>query len=88
MLQRMLLITILLTIGLFSQSPSPLPTSHYGEPALLTIMNSAAPEDFSVIVTAADADRTARAAQRTSGQVTSQLWLMGAVGAQVSAAQL
>ncbi len=91
MLQRIFLITILLTIGLSSQSPSPLPTSsHYVEPALLTQVNSVAqlqshqltaPRSFSVIVTATDAAIAARAVEQIGGQVTSQLWLIDAVGA-------
>ncbi|MCX6044579.1 MAG: S8 family serine peptidase, partial [Chloroflexi bacterium] len=97
MLQRIFLIPILLAVALASQSSSWLSTSsHYVEPALLTAANSAAPlqshtfaapENFSVIVTAADAATAARAVEQVGGQVTSQLWLIDAVGARVSAEQ-
>ncbi len=59
-------------------------STFYIEPTLF----SSATASLSVIVTGQDAKAAARAVQRVGGQITSDLWLIDAVGAEIPADQL
>ena len=79
-----LVLVFLLFACYLPPSQAPTQQSVYVEPALLS------PEEdmLSVIVTGADSAVAARAVERIGGHVTSELWLIDAVGAVVPAAQI
>jgi hypothetical protein len=79
----LLMLTLLLGGAAMLPALAP-PETTYVEPALLTTETAI----LSVIVTAADSETAAQAVERLGGHVSSNLWLIDAVGATLPAEQL